>query len=376
MDAKNVLRFTAFFSLCATLSGCVDQVLFNALADATTVDETPESLGETPANYRGKSCLELAVARERHMISVNHMGDHAAYVQQVGRWGVAAVQQVEREQGCLAGATSTQVAQIEYVKKHPESAKEFNLPPGALQPTPHSAAPANSAQNATASTSVSAANSALPAARGWLGASMQKTPVTTLLANKLGMPAPQGVFVIGAPAGGAAAQAGLRAMDVIISADSKTYKSTDELIGYIASKPAGHVLKLNIWRNRAAQDLAVPLANSGPDYDIPKDAAGYCYVLAMPVPMAPSHNVLWISHIFPVADRNNALLTRGQTSGDAFKNYLQQQRVSPPEGLAGYGMCNAGLNNMISLWNAQKKSFSAPAFVATGSEGVELLWKP
>ncbi|WP_339526875.1 PDZ domain-containing protein [Pseudomonas sp. EA_35y_Pfl2_R111] len=119
----------------SSLTGCMIAAVNGMVADAYTSAETPESLGIAPANYRGKSCLELAVDRENAEYLSNHIGEYQDYVQKQGRWAKASVEQVERETGCLPGTTGQQAGVIDYVLKHPESLKELELklPPGGLE---------------------------------------------------------------------------------------------------------------------------------------------------------------------------------------------------------------------------------------------------
>lgn len=215
----------------------------------------------------------------------------------------------------------------------------------------------------------------IQSSQGWLGAILQNS--TPVLASTLSLPAQPGVVITGTPSDGAAAKGGLRVLDVILTADGKAYNSNEELRGYIASKPAGHPLNLEVWRNRSKQDIIVPLAALSPNTKLPEDAAGYCYVLAMPERMAATNNIVWLSHVFPVPDAGSTMLTlRGKDSGESFKKYLQQQGLPIPAELFSGGVCNAGLNVVADSWRAQRQSFDNPVFKASGSEGVVLLWKP
>lgn len=210
---------------------------------------------------------------------------------------------------------------------------------------------------------------------GWLGATLQNS--TPVLASTLSLPAQPGVVITGTPSDGAAAKGGLRVLDVILSADGKAYSTNEELRGYLASKPVGHPLNLEVWRNRSKQNIIVPLAASSPNFNLPQDAAGYCYVIAMPERMAATNNIAWLSHVFPVPDAGSTMLTlRGKDSGELFKKYLQQQGLPLPAELLSVGVCNAGLNVVADSWRAQRQGFDNPMFKASGSEGVVLLWKP
>lgn len=134
-DMRTVNAIPAVFLASLCLTGCVEMVA-GTLSDMSDAAETPENVGRAPANYRGKSCLELAIDRKNAGILIQHTGEHADYVQKQGRWEMASVEQVEREQGCMAGTTVEQAGAIDYVTKHPEAAKELQskLPLGAKIP--------------------------------------------------------------------------------------------------------------------------------------------------------------------------------------------------------------------------------------------------
>ncbi|WP_143011771.1 PDZ domain-containing protein [Pseudomonas sp. NFACC13-1] len=130
---NKAVRFAALSLVVVNLSGCVVEMVTGSIAEASFASETPESVGLAPANFRGQSCPELALQREHAESSISYTGEHADYVQKHGRWRLASVEQVEREQGCLAGTTFDQAATVDYVAKHPEAAKELEsrLPPSA-----------------------------------------------------------------------------------------------------------------------------------------------------------------------------------------------------------------------------------------------------
>jgi hypothetical protein len=139
----------------ASLTGCPGPVEFiNMGLDASYDAETPESVGMAPANYRGRSCSDLAYERERANSTLNFNpgnGKDYSYAHKHFRWQVASISQVEMEQGCLAGITSSQASAVEYVAKHPEAAKELEskLPPAARSRSSDAAGPsANSSSPA------------------------------------------------------------------------------------------------------------------------------------------------------------------------------------------------------------------------------------
>lgn len=133
---RRLISFAVIALTTASLTGCPGPVEFINMGIAASDDaETPESVGLAPANFRGKTCLELAVDRKNSDILISHTGEHADYVQKHGRWTHASIEQVEREQGCMVGTTLKQAGAIDYILKHPESLKELesDLPPGGLE---------------------------------------------------------------------------------------------------------------------------------------------------------------------------------------------------------------------------------------------------
>jgi hypothetical protein len=130
-----LVSFAALSLVMMNLSGCVGQMMLQSMAEASLDSETPESVNLAPANFRGRTCLELAVDRKNAGILLSDTGEHADYVQKHGRWTQSSVEQVEQEQGCMPGTTVNQAGAIDYILQHPESLKELqaDLPPGGLE---------------------------------------------------------------------------------------------------------------------------------------------------------------------------------------------------------------------------------------------------
>lgn len=372
MNTKSVLGVLSVFLMATTISGCVGQMLLDSAAQASLDSETPESEGETAAHYRGKSCLELAIDRNAAMTSVRHTGEHSSYVQKHGYWKLAAVEQVEREQGCLAGTTIDQAGDIDYVSKHPESAKEFNLPPGALKAAPSTVVPLPASTNAI----IGQAPSTPPqSTRGWLGVYFQEAALKPKLAKALGMNSLRGVMIIGAAAGGAGEMAGLKSLDVILAADDRTFDQTDTLIAYVATLPAGHPLKLKLWRNGSEQTLSVTLGTVAPPTDFASGAPGYCYVS---LPSGSAEILGWRSSLFPVPARTPAeLQAAGVQVGNQFRAFVLTQVPASQVGAKGYGICNAGAGGVDSILQAEISAQKNSAiYQSSGAETVDLVWRP
>lgn len=410
MSLKNKVRIPVVALLSFALAGC-GQALISAYADAQADSETPESVGEVASKYRGQSCSELALAREHAVSETTRIGRHTEYSQKHGRWKLAAVEQAEREKGCVLGISFVEANTLEYIAKNPGSAKELDsklkspaarkalaalistsqppkskpdsttvvqkqaVKPKRADPVSGKAKGVKPATTEELSAVSPASTSTSQSSRGWLGAVVQETPIAPVLAASLGLSPARGVFVQGVVGDSAADRAGMRSMDVIFSADDREFNNSDSLMSYLASLSPAHKLKLKVWRNRSTESLTVNLSDTKPDAMGAMNSAGFCYVLAIP-PMEGMNNLVWVSDIFPVADQQSQLQLRGQAAGDAFKNFLQQEKVPQASGLKGFGICSPHLNSLTTLWNAELASHRSPAFKATGSEGVVLYWRP
>jgi len=91
--------------------------------------------------------------------------------------------------------------------------------------------------------------------RPWLGARTQ--PVTAEVARSLGMTAPVGAVVADIWPGGAAARAGLRQGDVIVSVDGRPLIDGSGLNYAISAHRVGDVIRLGVRRGGAEQALNV-----------------------------------------------------------------------------------------------------------------------
>ena len=99
--------------------------------------------------------------------------------------------------------------------------------------------------------------------RGMIGVSIQ--PVTSDLAQSMGMPAARGILVNSANPGGPAEKAGLKAGDVILQLNGKDVSDTNEFRNQIAATAPGTEVTLSIWRNGAQQQVRVRLGELTPE---------------------------------------------------------------------------------------------------------------
>jgi Do/DeqQ family serine protease len=103
--------------------------------------------------------------------------------------------------------------------------------------------------------------------RPWFGASLQ--PVTADLAESLGLDRPSGALVKGVHANGPAAQAGLRAGDVVVSVDGKEVQDPRALQYRFATKGLGGAAELGVIRG--GKSLKVTIALVAAVEDPPRD---------------------------------------------------------------------------------------------------------
>jgi serine protease Do len=94
--------------------------------------------------------------------------------------------------------------------------------------------------------------------RGWLGVQIQ--PVTTGIADSLGMKKAEGALVDEPQADSPAAKAGIKAGDVIIAVNGKTVKNAREMARTIGMMPPNTSIKLDILRNGGVSTVNATLS--------------------------------------------------------------------------------------------------------------------
>lgn len=107
--------------------------------------------------------------------------------------------------------------------------------------------------------------------RGRIGVVIQ--PVTKELADGFGLSKPQGALVNSVEKGGPADKAGVEAGDVILRFDGKAVDSSGDLPRIVGATKPGSKITLQVWRNKAARDLQVVVAEL-PDDRARKQARG------------------------------------------------------------------------------------------------------
>jgi serine protease Do len=93
--------------------------------------------------------------------------------------------------------------------------------------------------------------------RGWLGVQIQA--VTQDLAQSLGLDEPRGALVSDINPDSPAAKAGLQPGDVVLSADGRKVEDQSDLSSYVASRPPGSTVKLQVWRDAKERTVSVTL---------------------------------------------------------------------------------------------------------------------
>ncbi len=93
--------------------------------------------------------------------------------------------------------------------------------------------------------------------RGWLGVQIQ--PVTTEIAESIGLDKARGALVSEAQADGPAKAVGIQAGDVIVSVDKKPVASPRELARLIGNIDPGKSVAVDVWRSGKSQTFEVKL---------------------------------------------------------------------------------------------------------------------
>src|SRR5215831_17158771 len=126
--------------------------------------------------------------------------------------------------------------------------------------------------------------------RGWMGVQIQ--PVTTEIADSLGLKTSAGALVVEPQAGSPAAKAGIMSGDVITAVNGTTVKDARDLAGLIGAMSPGTTAKLTVWRNGEDKRISLTLAEppkdrearaAAPASDAGQDTRGWIGVQVQPV---------------------------------------------------------------------------------------------
>jgi serine protease Do len=108
--------------------------------------------------------------------------------------------------------------------------------------------------------------------RGRIGVVIQ--PVTRELADGFGLSKPQGALVNSVEKGGPADKAGIDAGDVILRFDGKVVNSSEDLPRMVGVTKPGSRVTVQIWRNKAARDVQVTVAELQDDRGVRQSRRG------------------------------------------------------------------------------------------------------
>ena len=108
---------------------------------------------------------------------------------------------------------------------------------------------------------VSAANAAEGAAssRGWIGVQIQ--PVTSAIAESLGMKESKGALVAGPMADSPAAKVGIQSRDVITAVNGNPVKDARDLAMQIGGMAPGAAVDVTIWREGAEKSISLTVGD-------------------------------------------------------------------------------------------------------------------
>ncbi|MBC7279864.1 Do family serine endopeptidase [Hoeflea sp.] len=95
--------------------------------------------------------------------------------------------------------------------------------------------------------------------RGWLGVQIQ--PVTSDIAESLGLAGSDGALVAEPQEGTPAEKAGIKAGDVVTAVDGDTVKGPRELAKMIAAMDPGKSVEITLWRNGKSETVKVELGS-------------------------------------------------------------------------------------------------------------------
>jgi len=97
--------------------------------------------------------------------------------------------------------------------------------------------------------------------RGWLGVQIQ--PVTSEVADAMGLKQVSGALVDALQANSPAAKAGIRTGDVIVSVDGQPIHDSRDLAQKIGAKSPGTSVQLEVLRDGKSQTFTVALGEMG-----------------------------------------------------------------------------------------------------------------
>ena len=139
--------------------------------------------------------------------------------------------------------------------------------------------------------------------RGRIGVVIQ--PVTKELADGFGLSRPQGALVNSVEKGGPAEKAGIEPGDVILRFDGKAVNTSEDLPRIVGATRPGSRVTAQLWRNKAARDVQVAVAEMQDDRAARQARRG-----GKPAPAVPGQYGLALSDLSD-AQRNELKISGG-----------------------------------------------------------------
>jgi serine protease Do len=177
--------------------------------------------------------------------------------------------------------------------------------------------------------------------RGWIGVQIQ--PVTSEIADSLGMKKAEGALVAEPQANGPAAKAGIESGDVITTVNDKPVRDARELARIIGGLPPGDVVKLNVLHKGQDKPISLTLgelpnakeAKAGADSD--NDRGGSARGTELPrlgLNVAPANSIAGAGKdgvVVTNIDPRGVAAERGLKEGDVILEVAGKTVASPNE---------------------------------------------
>jgi serine protease Do len=148
--------------------------------------------------------------------------------------------------------------------------------------------------------------------RGALGVEVQ--PVTPDIAQAVGLKKVEGALVAEAPAGGAAAEAGVIPGDVVLAVDGRPIASGGELAAKIGSMAPGTAVKITVLRNGGERTISVTLGELPGTPFKPADQPQQQKPSGLGLTLAPAANSQGVA--VTDVDPNGLAAAKGLVAGD------------------------------------------------------------
>jgi len=201
--------------------------------------------------------------------------------------------------------------------------------------------------------------------RGWIGVQIQ--PVTSELAENLGLKAPEGALVADPQANGPAVKAGITAGDVITAVNGAPVKDAKDLARQIGGMAPGSTVKLTVWRKGEEKSISLSLG------ELPKEARaampeksgpGGTDVPRLGLTLAPAEKVAGSGSegvVVTEVDPNGVASDQGFQTGDVILEVAGKKVANPADVRSALGEAQKDGKKTILM---RVKSGDATKFVA------------